>query len=261
MKKGLCNICGTAGPLTRDHIFPLSTVKFDRLEVRKLITYLSCEAAQKQVARGSVDRRTLCETCNSKRLGSRYDPYLKEFGKRVASWVSARFRRDLTLPTSFRVDLKANRVVRAVVGHLLAVEPRARQAPLVRAPMPDAMREYFLDETRALPSELEIFCWLYPSDMQVVMRAAGIGRYGFKHFVVSDFMKAFPLGYWLAMDRHDSISVSLSRIPSTKSIEDDHSVELSFKNVPPVDWPENPKGLDMLLANDDMTILCKKQAV
>jgi len=42
MKKGLCNICGAAGPLTRDHIFPVSTVPFDTLEVRTLAAHLSC---------------------------------------------------------------------------------------------------------------------------------------------------------------------------------------------------------------------------
>jgi len=175
--------------------------------------------------------------------------------------VNLRYRQGLTLPKTFSVTLKPNKALRAVVGHLLAAEPRPRHAPLIQAPMPQAMRDYFLDESQQLPPELEVFCWLYPSEMQVVIRSAGVGRYGVKHFIVSDFMKAFPLGYWLAWDRPESVAVSLCQIPSTRSIDDELSIELDFRRVPPIDWPENPTGYDMLLANEDMTILCQKQAV
>ena len=262
MKKGLCNICGTAGPLTEDHIFPLSTVPFDLLEVRGLAEHLSCNPSKPRSARGSVARRTICGNCNSKRLGSRYDPHFKDFAERVASWVNAKYQQDLTLPANFSIQLKPNRVLRAIIGHLLAAESRPRRhAPLVRAPMPDGMREFFLDETKELPPNLEVFCWPYPSETQVIIRGAGIGHYGYKHFITSDFMKAFPLGYWLVWDRDDSISIPLCRMPSTKSIDEERSVELSFQNVPRVDWPENPTDYEMLLENESMTILCQKQTV
>ena len=260
MKKGLCNICGKARPLTRDHIFPLSTVSSRSLEVRTLAQDLSCEPLEPQLAQASVERRTICEECNSSRLGNRYDPYLKEFSERVASWIRARYEQHLTLPSNFTVKLKPNRVIRAIVGHLLAAEARPRRfAPLVHAPMPDAMRDFFLDKSKELPSELEVFCWPYPSDMQVVIRSAGIGQYGFRHFVTSDFMKAFPLAYWLTWERPKSVSVSLSQIPSSRLLNDEKSVEISLENVPPVDWPERPRGYDMLLVNNSMTILCKRR--
>ena len=262
MKKGLCNICSTAGPLTEDHIFPLSTVgPRSLLEVQTLAQYLSCEPPKRQLARGSVKRRTLCKKCNSCWLGSRYDPHLKDFGEGVASWIRARYQHQMTLPPSFTVELKPNRVLRAIVGHLLGAEVRrSRSVPLVHAPMPDAMRRYFLDESSALPAELEVFCWPYPSDMQVIIRSAGIGRYGSKHFIISDFMKAFPLGYWLVWNRPESVAVSLCRIPSTALIDEDKKIEISLKRVPAVDWPEQPRGYDMPLIHDSMTILCKRQA-
>jgi len=259
MRKGLCNICGTAGPLTRDHVFPLSTVIMRTLEVHTLAQDLSCVPSEPQLAHGSVERRTICKRCNSTRLGAQYDPTLKRFEERVASWIRARYKRHLALPSAFRVNLKPNRVIRAIVGHLLAAETRSsRSAPLVHAPMPDAMRDYFLDETKELPPELEVFCWPYPSNMQVVIRSAGIGQYGSGDFVVSDFMKAFPLAFWLAWDRPKSVPVTLCRLPSSKDLDEDVTIEISLRNVPPIDWPERPHDYDMLLFNDSMTMLCKR---
>jgi len=86
------------------------------------------------------------------------------------------------------------------------------------------------------------------------------GRYGSKHFIISDFMKVFPLGYWLVWDRPESIAVPLCRIPSTALIDEEKEIEISLKRVPPVDWPEQPRGDDMLLIHDPITILCKKVA-
>lgn len=254
--KGRCNICAGVGPLTRDHIFPLGTIRVRPLEVRTLTQALSCEPSQPQQAYGSVERRTICEECNSKRLGQTYDPHLKDLCEQVALWIRSNYELHLSLPSSFSVRFKPHRVARAIVGHLLAAEIRPEPyAPLVSAPMPDAMRQYFLDETQPMPERLELHCWPYPSEMQVIIRAAGYGRPG--HVITGDFMKFFPLAYWVAWDRPPSVTIPLPRISLSREcgLDDEASVTIQLDGVPPIDWPEHPSSHDLLLVNDEMTIL------
>lgn len=255
--KGRCNICNAIGQLTRDHVPPLGTVESALFDVQNLTEYLSCESSKPRRAHGSVEFINLCKVCNSERLGTYYDPHLKEFCNAAATWIRARYKLDLSLPAHTSIRIKPLRVARAIVGHLLAAEARSdRSAQLIHAPMPDAMRDFFLNEN-ALPSpKLELFCWPYPSDWQVIIRAAGVAQYGRKGVVTSDFLKFFPVAFWVAWDRPVSVSVdhlaSLT-LSDCSALDDECTIKMPLSNVPPVDWPENPAENGMLYVSDRMT--------
>lgn len=261
MTKGRCRICGEVGSLTRDHVPPKSTVTTDIREARNLTQYLACEERAVRKVQGSVDFPSICGCCNTDRLGREYDPELKAFCERVATWIRARYLHNLTLGPRFKVDCRPQRLLRAIIGHLLAVEPDAKPwLPLVDAPMPNSYRQYFLDPTLSPPEELRVYCWPYPSQKQVIMRSAGILEYGKKGVIVSDFLKFFPIGFWLTWEQPDSVFIALSEITPKPScaLDDIWEVEIRLDLVPPIDWPEHPDKLGklgMLLANDRLTVM------
>ena len=259
MKKGVCNICGKTGPLTKDHLFPKSTVPMEPLDVSTLSQDLSCEPSRRQRALGAAVRRTICKDCNVDRLGGQYDPSLKAFGEEVACWIRAQYKHSMALPESFTVNAKPNRITRAVVGHLLAAELRPNRAAIPeQAPMPDAMRDYFLDQSLPLPARMELLYWPYPSQVQVIVRACGVMKYGKKGVVVGDCYKAFPIAFWLVWDRPDSVIMPLESLPTTGAIDEEIPIGISLRTVPRVDWPEAPGGDEFLLFNDSMSILSRR---
>jgi hypothetical protein len=126
--------------------------------------------------------------------------------------------------------------------------------------MPNSYRQYFLDPTLSPPEKLRVYCWPYPSQKQVIMRSAGILEYVKKGVIVSDFLKFFPIGFWLTWEQPDSVSIALSEITPKPScaLDDIWEVEIRLDLVPPIDWPEYPDKLGklgMLLANDRLTVI------
>jgi len=261
MTKGRCRICGEIGSLTRDHVPPKSTVTTDIREARHLTQYLDCEERAVRKVKGSIDFPSICRRCNTDRLGSEYDPELKAFCDQVATWIRARYSHNLTLGPRFKVHCKPQRLLRAIIGHLLAVEPDVKRwLPIKDAPMPNSYRQYFLDPTLPLPEEIRVYCWPYPSQKQVIIRSAGIMEYSKKGVIVSDFLKFFPIGFWVTWEQPDSVSIALTEITPKQScpLDDICEVEIRLDLVPPIDWPEDPDQLGklgMLLANDRLTVI------
>lgn len=259
--KGRCTICGRIRNLTRDHVPPRSIVQPTLLEVRSLGQYLGCRPTQPRRARGSVIFRTLCADCNGSRLGREYDPHLKELCNEVAVWVRSHAKQKMVLPRSFAISAKPNRIARALIGHVLAAENRQdRYAELNSAPMPAALRDFFLDEAKPMPSRLEIYCWPYPSDLQVIIRSTSILRYGRNGQVVGDFLKFFPVGFWLAWDRPETVSLRLGSLPRLKRLDDEAEIRLYFDPIPYVDWPENPAGDFMMYFSSEQTCIARPTA-
>ena len=256
--KGRCLICGRVDRLTRDHVPPKGAVRPTRLDVHDIADYLSSQPRKSRRAYGSLDFPSLCHECNVDRLGGEYDPALKEFSNRVAAWIRARYALHLSLPASFSVATKPHRLLRAVIGHLLAAEYRPDPTtPLVQAPMPKAMRGYFLDPKLPLPDELTVYCWPYPSPHQVILRATGVARFRDRaSFAMGDFIKFYPLAYWVAW------RPPLGRIPLSTIRPDPHceldterEVEVALRKVPPVDWPETPQPDEYVLVNSGFTFI------
>ena len=171
MKKGVCGICLTAGPLTKDHVPPKGTVTPSTVVIRDFAEHFAIPKLPGHPGRHSATFRTICHVCNGDRLGTQYDPALKAACRRVDSWLRAN-RLGLSLPETMRVDVCPQRVARSIVGHLLAsgVTPdtlRHEGGPV----MVQAMRTYFLAPDAPLPSEISIFTWPYPSPIRTVIPA------------------------------------------------------------------------------------------
>jgi len=126
MIKGRCVICGTAGPLTRDHVPPQSVTKPVELEIKKIPDLIDTSSDRKNTRKGfqSAQFPTLCCTCNNERLGKEYDPVLAKFIDDVLPGVRL-IKQNFLFKEGLEVKTKPLRLVRAVVGHLLAAEERS----------------------------------------------------------------------------------------------------------------------------------------
>jgi hypothetical protein len=229
------------------------------LEVRTLTDALSVPQPPGRPAFKSASFRTLCETCNSQRLGQLYDPELKRFCDRVATWIRSTTDLGLTLPPSVRLPARPGATARAVIGHILAAESGVKpHAPLSDAPMLAAMRAYFLTAGASAHQDLELFFWPFPSTGHQLARAVGISRVLGEPLgpIVGDFLKFFPLAWWLVFRRPSDIQITLSRMPLFPA---EGEVAVLLRPVPPPTWPEEPMHDEVLVLNATRTFLSSDQ--
>lgn len=255
---GYCNICGTNGPLTADHVPPKGASSLSAAETKTLIRHLSLDTQRPKVYQNGVKFPTLCDACNNGRLGGHYDPSLVDLTKDVSRIVRAAHSGTVVLPAEIKVGVKVHRVARSILGHLLAVLPYPYAGePLVHAPFPDAMREYFLDQSRPLPDQMSIYYWIYPSDLHVVARGFGISDARNPAWIVGDMIKFFPLGYWVTWEAPRSVTIPLPQLIANRAggIDDVEDLRIPLRNVPPLGWPERPGAWGMNMFSDEMTFV------
>ena len=153
-RSGICNICGTNGPLTEDHTPPKGCVRPTAMVLHHVVHQLNAEKAVKTKLPHGVAYRTLCGRCNNALLGGRYDPALIDFVNQVSELLTS----NLALPSTMVVRAKPALVVRAIWGHLAAVGvDRYLKART------EEWREFFLDESLPIPEGVNFYYWIYSS--------------------------------------------------------------------------------------------------
>ncbi len=171
------------------------------------------------------------------------------------------------MPNQININIKPQRVVRAIVGHLLAAEVRKDMSSLPRnAAHPEAVRQYILNPSAPVPEKLEVYYWLYPSDIQVIMLGAGVMSIGHMEemksirVIISEFIKFYPLAFWVTWDQ-PKIKVNLHCLTRNKSlgIDEKSSFQISSINLPRIDWPENPSDNEIIVFNDNVAYFVKKK--
>ena len=88
-KTGPCNICGTRGQLTWDHVPPKGGVDLQLVEIeRATAVFTSSLGMEKpEISQNGLKFRTLCATCNNKRLGAKFDPALNSLALAGGSFL------------------------------------------------------------------------------------------------------------------------------------------------------------------------------
>ena len=164
--------------MTFDHVPPKGCVGISNRNVALLTAALGNSELKKDNSRQFQDGlkfKSLCETCNNELLGGEYDPSIKEFASKVSSYLNLIINHNYTLPDTISIEIKPQRIVRAILGHLLAAHVREdMQSPIINAPYLDAIREYLLNPLAPIPEQLEVYYWLYPSDTQVIILGCGV---------------------------------------------------------------------------------------
>ena len=259
-KEGYCNICGQYSQLTRDHIPPQGCVKPTTVELRTLTQYLSRPSEKSMTSQSGLNVLSICGNCNNNLLGTEYDPELIKVSKQVAGIVRVQRELGLSLPEKIDLSVKPQRLIRSVIGHILAGELPTTGTPPISAPFPDALRNYFLDQASSLLNKLEVYYWVYPSNQQIVINLLAIGSAMGEGFISgSCLLKFFPLAFWIVWDKPDSFPISLTKMSKDKfkGLDETCEMVLDLRNIPPFGYPEVPSEGKYIMCCDESTFLAQ----
>ncbi len=246
---GYCAICGKYEKLVRDHIPPKGCGNLKDHELRLLV---SRDPKRGNTSQGGTHFKTICTTCNSDRLGLRYDPELIALSKEITSVVKAAANNIVALPEVIQCEIKSQRISRAIVGHILAAASvRTVGEPNADIPMDNTLRAYFLDENSPFPEEWELYYWVYPSRKQIVAKyfgkrdiKSGINTFG--HTI-----KFLPLGFYLIWKPKGELA--LSKLISNKSISLNSisNIRINIRQNISLEFPEVPHDDEIIVYNSN----------
>ncbi|MEW5859783.1 MAG: hypothetical protein AB1861_20755 [Cyanobacteriota bacterium] len=259
-KEGYCNICGQYSQLTRDHIPPQGCVKPTNVELRTLTQYLTEPSGKPVNSQSGLNILSICGNCNNNLLGTEYDPELIEVSKQVATLLRVQQELGLSLPETIELSVKPQRLIRAVIGHILAGKLPTPGQPPVSAPFPDALRNYFLDTSSTIPDKIEVYYWVYPSNKQIVINSLGIGSAIGEGFISgSCLLKFFPLAFWIVWDKPSSFPININKISNEKlkNLDESCKIVVNLHNFPPLNYPEVPGESRYIMCCDDSTVLAQ----
>lgn len=254
-EEGFCVICGEHGKLSRDHVPPK---KCNNASDRELKTLLPSEEYSKvgTTSQGGTHYRTLCKTCNSDRLGLRYDPELIKLSNEITGIVKSVHEKTLSLPEAIYPFVKPARLSRCIVGHVLASGsvPQTKSGPF-ESEFYTELREYFLDQDKQLPDSVEIFYWTYPSNKQVIIRSMGVSSIKGDGTIIGDLIKFLPLGFWIVWKRPKTITINLPQLTYYRDyqIDDLCQLPIDLKKIKRLDFPERPEDHEMIAINNEFT--------
>jgi len=160
-------------------------------------------------------------------LGKRYDPVLSRFSEQVKRVAEVR----IALPRHMRIPTEPCKLIRAIVGHLLAARSYFSESVLEKA-----MRRYFLDEAATEPEGFSVFYWFYRfSDVVVVPPCIAMpARRGcFEKFADFGVLKFYPLGFAV------SSLTDYEGLPSVGNYVNDDALPFDMGFACTKDWPND----------------------
>lgn len=260
-KIGFCAICGEKGPLSRDHVPPKKCNNLNDVEIRALMpSYSTSKISAGTTSQRGTHFKTLCSVCNNTRLGVYYDPALVDFSNEVTSVALGAKSKNILLPRKVHSFIRPQRIARAVVGHVLAgLAVEESMQGLFDSSFSNSLREYFLNDKANLPSNIDIYYWLYPSRRQVLVKHMGksvVTTEGKRETVVGHVFKFLPFGFWLLHDSPRIKSDTIKPLLNNKSISLDQieQVEIDLYNTPSLDFPETPLDNEFVLLNSEYAV-------
>jgi hypothetical protein len=160
------------------------------------------------------------------------------------------------------LSVKPQRIAKSVVGHLLAgCVPENYQMEPISAPVPDILRDYFVNDGAPLPENVDIYYWLYPSKVQKILNYFVFSDIRFKGFISASIVKFFPLSFMLVWDKPQSVTVPHHLLLPQKhiGIDETATLEVDFRNIPPINWPEAPTDHNYVMFNDSVTAVAQEK--
>lgn len=247
---GVCNICGTNGPLTVDHTPPKGWAPHVPMRVSEVMAPLreGTRHQYKKVSNG-VQFRSLCQRCNRDLLGSLYDPELI----RMVQSVSTLAKTSLHIPAIQFLRIKPQRLIRSIAGHLCAQGVDRYEKGELTIPL----RDYIIDADKPFPERLSLCYWFFPYPGVVLTRDYHITHLGSKQASLLWIMKCFPLGFAL-IDRDYSFDgipaqFTLDRHRSL-GIDDEAEIPVDLLQHPPRYFPEHPSNNSIIMSGPESTL-------
>lgn len=258
--KGYCRICSTLSDLTEDHIIPKGCIGIKKRELHALTNYLNMSKSKPKQYQSGLKFKTLCPDCNNRLLGNEYDPYLIEFSRQVRDVLRLKDIHNFIIPPQTKIIGKPQRIARSIIGHILASVSPNEMGKNNFGPYINSMREYFLDQSLSLPDRIDIFYWLYPSDVQIIIPYGGLSSRKYKECIVYSLLKFFPFAFIIVWEKLRNIKlIEESLLPQKDiGIDEESFLTIKFNSIPRLDWPEIPNSDEFCLINQDESYVAVK---
>jgi hypothetical protein len=242
-KVGHCNICQEYGRLTWDHVPPQGSTTVSEVEVDRLFfTFKEIAKNRPKFSQNGLKYRTICASCNS-RLGTDFDPVLKDFAGYIAQVLNSR----LILPSLLYIPTRPTALARAILGHLLA----ARLYPEDQG-FDGIVRTFLFDDSAPIPEELSVFCWVHPFDHHVILRSVMMParRGNFSSFGMFSIVKFFPVGF-LVTDQNSYEGLEALTAWRSLPCSETAKVVLNTRDIRGPFWPEQRDPGNAILMGSD----------
>lgn len=232
-----CRICRVTKKLSDDHVPPRGWTGGAPVLQRDFLNLLNGP----QVVRGKTKQNgtkfhTICGDCNSL-LGGKYDPELIK----LANFTKLFLLRDLPNKYQISVSLKSTRIIRSVLGHLLAANYEDYYTRF-----DDLVHEYLMHNKSKITDALDINVWIYPYQTTVILRDVAIGWIKQDKVTIKQILKFYPLAF--VVTERDALPKEIA-LHKLEEGGIDECFSFSAPNFIENDgWPEYPSDNRFLLA-------------
>lgn len=232
-KVGVCNLCLDSLSLSWDHVPPKGGVYITRTEMAGLLDLMgSSDEPPVEESQNGVKYRTICKPCNEF-MGVEYDPHLNGLAREVGMFLKSA----LKLPEQVNVETKIQRVMKGVIGHMLAAKVSLENTKFDRL-----ARSYVLDKDARLPCDIHLHYWMFPYNISATVRDVVIAvplAEGELELNVVQIMKYFPIAYIAGELESYRRLASLSKYRNT-GIDEVISFKIDLDRKEKPFWPEEP---------------------
>lgn len=230
-KVGLCNICRKEKALSWDHVPPKGGVELTPVEMETILQVLTGDKEKRKLkeSQNGVKFRTICQDCNSI-LGKRYDPIINDFAISVGRYLKS----TLTFPPVVHHRTKPARLIRGILGHLLAAKIDVDDVVFDRE-----VREFLFNEDMPIPENIHIFYWLYPYDHTVITRDFVMPsvRGNYNNIAFFHTLKSFPIAYLISdvSGYSDLFELTIYR---NVGIDEEVEIPIDLRRIEHPCWPD-----------------------
>lgn len=224
----VCNICQQHKKLTYDHVPPQGGIELKAIEIYTIEQRMAGSNLNKgATSQNGLKYRFICQDCNNK-LGTTYDIELNNFTKSLALYLKS----SLTFLSTTRIKATPDKIIRAVIGHLLAAKSEIDESKLDKQ-----LRGYVFNEKAKLPDNLYIYYWVYPYEQTVLLRDFALlyWREGVKKQGFFQLLKYFPIAF-LVTDQSEFDG--LQELTVFKNLKSDVDIPIRLNNIMEHDYPE-----------------------
>lgn len=239
---GTCNMCGKTGKLTEDHTPPKGCKKPSQINLLHIGESLGIEATHKgRILQDGVKYRTLCERCNSYRLGQRYDPEFIKFVNTIGTFLTT----SISLPNAVPIIAKPQKILRALVGHMSAQGVDRYD----KGRLTEELTAYLTDENKPFPNGVKAYVWAYPYRQHLMARDCEFFHLGVKKAMPIWFLKFFPVGFMLTFDEPDEYTFDFEELSKWRHLAfgDDAEVVITLRPLTHPGWPESPTEKSLIM--------------
>lgn len=224
-KGGYCRICGEWRRLTNDHVPPYGCYNSGKIE-----TFSFLYNAPKEKYKDGITFESLCENCNSKLLGSKYDPQLVLLVKEVRKFLFHYHYGKIAFgPISVKGNIE--KISKSLVGHIIASSKGKTEGNESYEDTTHIKKliSYFKNNDDSFRNEYGIYYWIHiyrSIDIIPNLVYASLNTPG--RPVVGSVIKFFPLGIWIVDKKAMANQFSLN-LPNLFD-QKDNCITIEYKN-------------------------------